>query len=98
MTSNVRWVSKGGADKGDTMEKVGRHILFGGCGCVRRQTGTSARGGADKMSVMKKVRGHILIGGCGCVQRQTKDGIGRRKRRMMTQGGSGSSSKCYRHE
>ena len=62
MTSNVRWVSKGGADRGDTMEKVGRHILFGGYGCVRRQTGDSARGGADKMSVMKTVREHILRG------------------------------------
>ena len=68
MTSNVRWVSKGGADKGDTMEKVGRHILFGGYGCVRRQTGDGARGGANKMSVIKKVREHILSGGCGCVQ------------------------------
>ena len=68
MTSKVRWVSKGGADRGDTMENVGRHILFCGYGCVRRQTGESARGGADKMSVMKAVREHILIGGCGCVQ------------------------------
>ena len=34
MTSNVRWVSKGRADRGDTMEKVGRHRLFGGYGCV----------------------------------------------------------------
>ena len=66
MTSKVRWVSKGGADRGDMMEKVGRHILFGGCGCVRRQTGTSARGGADKMSVMKAVREHILIGVVVC--------------------------------
>ena len=66
--SKVRWLSKGGADRGDTMEKVGRHILFCGYGCVRRQTGDGARGGADKMSVMKKVREHILSVGCGCVQ------------------------------
>ena len=68
MTSNVRWVSKGGADKGDTMEKVGRHILFGGYGCVRRQAGDCERGGAGKISVMEAVREHILSGGCGCVQ------------------------------
>ena len=53
MMSDVRWVGKGGADKGDTMERVRRHVLIGGCGCVRRQTG---------------------------------NGIGGRKRRMITQG------------
>ena len=66
--SKVCWLSKGGADRGDTMEKVGRHILFGGYGCVRRQAGDGTRGGAGKISVMEAVREHILIGGCGCVQ------------------------------